>query len=147
MLKSESAAGRPYVTFTTDETLPESYIPNPPSTPTHIIGVRTQANKLGTYSFWAPESTTISGQSQLEYYDYGTTAGQLELDNRHRDPAAQVLYQQLLTDILPNELRAPLPGSLVAAQTLAEARYVAYVRLINAGGVSEPQLPLSIGDL
>ncbi|MEX3858865.1 sulfatase-like hydrolase/transferase [Paraburkholderia sp. BR10923] len=147
MLKSDSAAGRPYVTFTTDETLPESYIPNASSTPTHIIGVRTQVNKLGTYSFWAPESTTISGRSQLEYYDYATTAGQLELDNRYRDPAARVLYQQLLTDILPNELRAPLPGSLVAAQTLAEARYVSYVRLINSGGVSEPQLPLSIGDI
>jgi arylsulfatase A-like enzyme len=147
MLKSDAAAGRPYVTFTTDETLPDSYIPNASTTPTHIIGVRTQANKLGLYSFWAPESTTISGDSQLEYYDYATTAGQLELDNRNHDPEAQVLLQQLLTDILPNELRAPLPGSLVAAQTLAEARYTSYVRLINAGGVTEPQLPMSIGDI
>jgi uncharacterized sulfatase len=109
--------------------------------------VRTQANKLGVYSFWGDESTTISDRSRLECYDYATTAGQLELDNRYRDPQARALYRQLLTDILPNELRARLPGSLVAAQTLAEARYVGYVRLINAGGVSEPQLPLSIGDI
>jgi arylsulfatase A-like enzyme len=147
MLKSESAPGRPYVTFTTDETLPDSYVPNSSTTPLHIIGVRTQNNKLGVYSFWAPESTTITGKSELEYYDYATTAGQLELDNRKHDPAARALYRELMTTILPDELRAPLPGSLVATQTLAESRYVGYVRLINAGGITEPQLPFSIGDV
>jgi uncharacterized sulfatase len=147
MLKSASAAGRPYVTFTTDETLPESYVPNPSTTPLHIIGVRTRVNKLGVYSFWAPESTTITGQSDLEYYDYATMRGQLELDNLRHDPAAQVLHRELLTNILPNELRAPLPGSLVPAQTFAEARYLAYVRVLNSGGATERQLPFSIGDL
>lgn len=48
MLKSASAPGRPYVVFASDETVPE--VLNFNSSASHIIGVRTDAGKLGTYS-------------------------------------------------------------------------------------------------
>jgi uncharacterized sulfatase len=38
-----------------------------------------------------------------------------------------------------------LPGSLVAAQNLAQARYLEYVQLIDSGGNFE--LPFKIGDV
>jgi uncharacterized sulfatase len=143
MLKSASAPGRPYVVFASDETVPDSLNYN--GSATHIIGVRTAEGKLGTYSNWAPTTTTITGSSDLEYYDYATERGKLELDNRYRSPAAHALYQRLMSDILPNELRAPLPGNLVAEQNLAQARYIEYVQLINGEGSVE--LPFRIGDV
>jgi arylsulfatase A-like enzyme len=143
MLKSASAPGRSYVVFASDETVPESYNFN--QSASHIIGVRTDDGKLGTYSHWAPSTTTITGKSDLEYYDYATEQGQLELENRYRDPAARQLYRQLMSDILPNELQAPLPGNLAAAQNIAQARYLEYVQLINSGGNFE--LPFKIGDI
>ncbi|SAK90250.1 sulfatase [Caballeronia hypogeia] len=143
MLKSATAPGRPYVVFSSDETLPDALNFN--QSAYHIVGVRTDEGKLGTYSNWAPQTTTISGKSDLEYYDYSTERGRLELDNRYRSPAAQALYQRLMSEILPNELQAPLPGSLVAAQNTAQSRYIEYVNLINSGGDVEP--PFKIGDL
>ncbi|WOD13467.1 sulfatase-like hydrolase/transferase [Paraburkholderia kirstenboschensis] len=143
MLKSSSAPGRPYVVFSTDETVPESLNFN--NAASHIVAVRTDKDKLGAYSHWAPSTTTVTGSSDLEYYDYSTERGRLELDNRHGDPAAQALHDRLISDIVPNELQAPLPGSLVAAQNLAQARYLEYVQLINSGGDFE--LPFRIGDV
>jgi uncharacterized sulfatase len=143
MLKSASAPGRPYVVFASDEIVPEVYNFN--SSASHIIGVRTEAGKLGTYSYWAPSTTTISGSSVLEYYDYGTEQGRLELDNQSSSRAAHGLYQQLMKDILPNELQAPLPGKFVAAQDTAQSRYLEYISLINSGGNFE--LPFKIGDV
>lgn len=143
MLKSSSAPGRPYVVFSSDETMPDTYNFN--QSAYHIIGVRTQAGKLGTYSNWAPTTTTITGPSDLEYYDYATEQARLELDNRSNSPAAHALHEQLMSDILPNELQAPLPGNLVATQTRAQAAYIEYVQLLNSGGNIE--LPFRIGDI
>ncbi|SAL87082.1 arylsulfatase A like protein [Caballeronia arvi] len=143
MLKSSTAPGRPYVVFSSDETVPEALNFN--QSASHIIGVRTEQGKLGTYSHWAPQTTTITGKSDLEYYDYATERGQLELENRYRTPAARALHRQLIQDILPNELQAPLPGNLVAAQNTAQSRYLEYVQLINSGGNFE--LPFKIGDI
>ncbi|WP_250454683.1 sulfatase-like hydrolase/transferase [Caballeronia sp. ATUFL_M2_KS44] len=143
MLKSASAPGRPYVVFASDEIVPEVYNFN--SSASHIIGVRTDEGKLGTYSNWAPSTTTITGKSDLEYYDYSTERGRLELDNRSGSPAANDLYHRLMTDILPNELQAPLPGKYVSAQDTAQSRYIEYISLINSGGNFE--LPFKIGDV
>ena len=54
-----------------------------------------------------------------------------------------------MTDILPNELRAPLPSSYVPAQTLALTEYLAYVQLINVltSAQANAQLSLSVGDV
>jgi arylsulfatase A-like enzyme len=145
MLKSASAAGRPYVVFTTDETAPQLYNFN--NSPVHITGVRTPDGKLGVYANWQPGTTNIAFDKTLEteYYDYATPDGRAELDNTKNQAAARQLYQQLVNDILPNELRAPLPSIYAPAQGLAKIQYLAYVQLINT--LTNDQLPLSIGDV
>jgi len=71
-------------------------------------------------------------------------------ENRKNDAAAQVLLTALLTNVLPNELRAPLPDAFVPAQTHAKNEYLAYVALINAITTKEDTvavLPLTVGDV
>lgn len=147
MLKSKDAAGRPYVVFSTDETVPLLYNFN--SSPGHIIGVRTPTAKLGMYASWVQNTTNIAFDKKIEfeYYDYSTAEGRAETANTYdpNDPAIQALYDQLVSSILPNELRAPLPSIFAPAQALAKARYITYIDLINAATAGD--LPLSIGDV
>lgn len=144
MLRSRLAPGRPYVVQTSDEIVPLIYNFN--NSPGHIIGLRTTDAKLGVYSNWTQSTTDLAtdGTMEFEYYDYSSRGGRLELVNRKNDPAAAALYAALLADVLPNELRAPLPASLIGQQTVEKARYLSYVNLIN--GVSKPDLPFHIGD-
>ncbi|SAL00503.1 arylsulfatase A like protein [Caballeronia arationis] len=145
MLKSANAAGRPYVVYTSDEVVPRIYNFN--DSPGHIIGLRTSDAKLGVYSNWTQATTNIAmdGTMEFEFYDYSTPGGRLELANRKRDPKAAALYSALLGDVLPNELRAPLPASLLGQQTVVRDRYLLYVDLVN--GTSKSDLPFRIGDL
>ena len=56
----------------------------------------------------------------------------------------------VLSDVLPNELRAPLPARFVRAQTLAKTEYLAYVDLINKITTLEETvavLPITVGDI
>jgi uncharacterized sulfatase len=147
MLESASAAGRPYVVFTSDETVPGVYNFN--NSPGHIIGVRTPDAKLGVYANWVQGTTQIAnnGTVELEYYDYSTPGGLAETDNRTDLPGASSLYNALLQDILPNELRAPLPSTYVPAQTIAKNLYLAYVQLITFLTYAQLVLPLHIGDI
>jgi arylsulfatase A-like enzyme len=143
MLKSADASGRPYVVFTTDEVVPLLYNFN--SSPGHIIGVRTPDAKLGVYAHWLTGTTEIALDTiEIEYYDYATPGGRLETDNQKDLPGAAELLTRLLEDILPNELRAPLPDSLVPAQTIAKGLYLGYANLINT--LTASALPLMIGD-
>ena len=144
MLQSAGAPGRPYVVFTTDEPTPTVYNFN--NSPGHIIGLRTPEAKLGVYADWVTATTDIRPDSiQLEYYDYQTPGGRLEIDNRKNDPNAAYLLDTLLTDVLPNELRAPLPSSLIPEQEKAKARYLSYQDAIDQ--IDKSQLPFAIGDL
>jgi len=152
MLQSASAPGRPYVVFADDDPAPSIYNFNGSSN--HIIGLRTPNAKLGLYVDWLPGTTDIDPNTitlkNLEYYDYKTPGGLLETENRSNDPAAQVLLNALLTNVLPNELRAPLPPAFVPAQMQAKNEYLAYVALINAINTSEGTvavLPLRVGDV
>jgi hypothetical protein len=65
------------------------------------------------YANWVPGTTDIAFDStiEIEYYDYSTPGGRAETHNRKNDPRAAVLYRALLQDILPKDLRAPLPAS------------------------------------
>jgi arylsulfatase A-like enzyme len=149
MLQSASAPGRPYVVFATDEPVPQIYNFN--GSPHHIIGLRTPDAKLGVYADWVSGTTAINHRSiELEYYDYSTPGGLLETHNRKHDPARLRLLAALLTDVLPNKLRAPLPARFVPAQTLAKTEYLAYVDLINKITTLEETvavLPITVGDI
>ena len=136
MLQDPNAAGRPYILHTSDEPGNEEdpatpYTDDPPS---HIIGYRTAAAKLGLYSDWTPGTTTLVNEGQeSELYEYSTAAGQQEIDNLA--PGGSALYDQLyaalVEDAIPNELRQPVPAYLQATQQQA---YSAYLADFGGGG-------------
>ncbi|WP_431269635.1 sulfatase-like hydrolase/transferase [Dankookia sp. P2] len=122
MLKSAAAPGRPYVLLATDELLPARLNFN--DAPTHIVGIRTDEAKLGTYAKWAELSTEIlPGSMELEFYDYATAEGRAELASRPDDPRARALLR-LLERLIPQELRERLPGGLGPVQDLQRDLYL-----------------------
>ena len=130
MLKSANAPGRPYVLFATDEIIPNFFNFN--KAPTHVLGLRKEDSKLGVYDKWIPPSSHIIPKSiELEYYDYTTMRGQLELDNiaRH-DPRAYNESQTLLNEIVPQELQELLPPPLRAQQAASKLAHLLYRELI-----------------
>ena len=138
MLRSASAPGRPYVLLATDELVP-GYFFFDGQPPLHVAAVRTQDAKLGTYSTWNPFTGQIEpGSTQLEFYDYGTPEGMLELANTPNDPRALPFSDALLNHLIPYELRATLPGRYGAAQTVSKAAYLLFQQLIlnTSGGGS-----------
>ncbi len=130
-LKSASAPGRPYVLYATDEIAPKFFNFN--NCPTHVLGMRTPDSKLGVYADWFPATGTINRQtSQLEFYDYSTSNGQLELDNTvSSDPRAAKMYRYLLNNLIPHELQASLPPPLLREQEKAKLAHLAYRALID----------------
>jgi arylsulfatase A-like enzyme len=136
MLKSQFAPGRSHLLFSTDEIAPGFYNFN--NSPTNILALRTDDTKVGVYSEWLPASTTIDPSTvQLEFYDYATEAGQLELISHPNDPRAEQGYDALVNNYIPNELAAPLPGnplnptSLRFQQLKSEAAHLIYRDLIK----------------
>jgi uncharacterized sulfatase len=136
MLKSRWAPGRDYILFATDEISPGYFNFN--NAPTNILGLETGSGKVGVYSDWKPLSTQIDPSTvQLEYYDYSTKAGQLELDSRPQDYRAEQGYDQIVQNYIPNELAQPLPGSpldpnsLRAQQIKSEIAHVLFRDLIK----------------
>ncbi|HEX4164894.1 MAG TPA: sulfatase-like hydrolase/transferase [Bryobacteraceae bacterium] len=118
MLKSSSAPGRPYVLFATDEIVFE-YL-NFNKAPFHVVGMRLEDSKLGTYAHWLPLTSQMVGNVQKEFYDYSTKRGQLELDNDPNDPRVLALYENLIHNLIPNELQERLPGSLGVQQAVSK---------------------------
>jgi arylsulfatase A-like enzyme len=132
MLQSSNAPGRDYVLFATDDTGIPYYNFN--QSPMHIVGVRTSTLKFGIYANWDGMTTQIADDSTLEteFYDYSTPGGRAELHNRKNDPRIPALKLELLGNLIPNVLRAPLPGALGVAQTASKAAYLAYLKLIQS---------------
>jgi len=130
MLKSNAAPGREYVLFATDEIVPNYFNFN--RAPTHVLGWRHEATKLGVYEKWLPPtSKIIPGSIELEFYDYSTTGGQLEIDDiASHDPRAYKMSQTLLHDIVPNELQAILPAPLTGVQSLSKKAHLLYREFI-----------------
>lgn len=93
----------------------------------HVACYRTAAGKLATYNFWAENTVDIAAEGEeVECYDYTTENGRQELDNI-TDSANSLyaqLYAALMGDTYGNELRAPLPISLEAAQNEARTQYL-----------------------
>jgi hypothetical protein len=130
MLKSKDSPGRPYVLLATDEIVPNVYNFN--SAPTHVLGFRTDEYKFGISAPWLPAtSDIIVNQGQLEFYDYSTTSGQMELDNKLTDPRVQPTLTSLVNNIIPNELKQPLPPSLRAQQLGSKAAHLIYRAIIE----------------
>jgi hypothetical protein len=118
MLQSASAPGRPYVLLASDELMHSKLIYN--DAPLHIAGVRTPSAKLATYSKWTPATGEIGPETtELEFYDYNTPNGTQELTSTPNDPRARELQDLLLGQLIPDELRARLPGGLARAQAVA----------------------------
>lgn len=126
MLKSsDPSLGRPYVVLTTDELAPGFLNFN--HAPLHIVGVRTPDYKFGVYSEWkpGPAAEIDVATAEFEYYDYSKPEGRLELLNETGRKA--VIRQQLdnlIDNVIPNELRAPLPSSLQTPQALSRQGYL-----------------------
>lgn len=145
ILRDPVAAGRPYILHTTDEAAIEEAPATPyaADAPAHVIGYRTAAGKLGTYSNWTDGTIAIEAEGQeSECYDYSSTEGRQELANVAG--ANNLLYRQLYTeltnDAIPNELRKPLPDYLQAAQ---QAALLAYLNDLKAAQPPQVFLPFT----
>ncbi len=122
VLASADAPGRTYALHTTDE---DGYEYGPvlfpflEDAPFHVIGLVTDDAKLGVYTHWADDSDEIQTDGQeVEFYDYTTEEGRLEMANTAGSENARFkeLYQELMTNAVANELRAPLPDDLEVAR-------------------------------
>jgi hypothetical protein len=75
------------------------------------------------YANWTPtgdiDPATPPG---IEFYDYATADGRAGTNNTPDDPRVPALLDQLLSDLLPSELRAPLPGTFGDLQNAARGR-------------------------
>jgi arylsulfatase A-like enzyme len=131
LLRSARAPGRPYVLFATDETIPSYY--NYLEAPMHVTGVRTEDAKLCIYANWRKGTTDIvvDDTLEVEYYDYSTEGGRAEVDSTPDDPRAKGLLKRLLKDLIPDQLRAPLPPRLRGPQALTHEHLVAYLDLLD----------------
>ncbi|HEY4046316.1 MAG TPA: sulfatase-like hydrolase/transferase [Acidobacteriaceae bacterium] len=130
MLKSKDAPGRPYVLLATDEIAPNVYNFN--SAPTHVLGFRTDEYKFGISAPWFPTTSDIvMDRGELEFYDYSTTGGQMELINTLDDPRAQQTLAALLNNIIPNELQQPLPPRLRLQQLGSKAAHLIYRAILE----------------
>lgn len=132
LLQSNSASGRDHLVMATDEVVPAYFNFN--NAPRYILSLRTEAAKLGVYADWIKGTATIDPSTiELEFYDYSTEGGQLELDNlRGDDPRAQTMLNQLITQYLPQQMEAPLPGVYGVTSALAREQFLLYVAALDA---------------
>lgn len=96
------------------------------------MAYRSKTEKLVTYADWVTPTANIDPQSlQLEFYNYATAGGRAETANTPGDPQVPALRDQLLNTLLPNEIRAPLPGNYGLLQNAAEVRYLAFAAIVG----------------
>uniref|UniRef100_B1XUF3 Putative arylsulfatase n=1 Tax=Polynucleobacter necessarius subsp. necessarius (strain STIR1) TaxID=452638 RepID=B1XUF3_POLNS len=138
LLKSAAASGREYALFSTDETIDlwQDFATTPNGvknqTPPHVLALITQNRKLSVYSNWTPGTVDIAndGRQDGELYNISTPTGRYKLDNLYRSSAnaseVAAMKNLLLNDLVPNEMRAPLPESLRTAQNAAKQQIIDY---------------------
>jgi hypothetical protein len=148
-----SAPGRPWIVHATDEDVTEfATEPYAAEAPRHVVALRSARGKLAVYSNWAPETTRLEPAGQeLELYDYSQPAGRAEVVNSAgtQTELEEELWNVLETEVLPDELRAPLPSTLRAPQRRGIANYegveefenlkVYATRQLRNPGAAEPQ--------
>ncbi|HTX46688.1 MAG TPA: sulfatase-like hydrolase/transferase [Solirubrobacteraceae bacterium] len=127
--RNKRTAGRPWIAHATDETTVEelSYSYSwANECPHHVTAIRTSSAKYANYAYWNSGTLNVEpGDQDLELYDYGTTAGRLELDNiAGAAPALLGKMQELLEEkVIPDEIRKPLPKALHEAQEQGFANF------------------------
>ena len=133
LLSDASAPGREYALHATDEDGFEfgpRLFPFLQDAPFHVLGLVTGDAKIGVYTDWADDSDEILSDGQeFEFYDYTTEEGRLEMANTAgvQNMAFRDLYDELMSNAIPNELRAPLSGELEAARQETIAATVARI--------------------
>ena len=131
VLGNPAAPGRANVVHATDEVVPTTL--NYLHAPEHVVGLRNAGGKLGLYRFWKPGTVDAVAEGQeVEYYDYATEGGRLETE---MSTPPMALLQKLVNEIIPNELRAPLPEAYQDAQQSAAQAFVKYVDAANAASI------------
>jgi len=131
VLRDPAAPGRVHVVHATDEVIPITL--NYLRAPEHVVGLRTAEGKLGLYQFWkAGTVEAVPDGQEVEYYDYASERGRLETE---MSPAPPALVERLVTDIIPNELRAPLPEAYQDAQQSAAQAFIKYVDAANVSSI------------
>lgn len=136
ILKDPNAAGRDYVVFTSNEYVPTAV--NYLHAPQNVIGIRTNKGKLGTYSFWKPGTSDPERNDtlQIEYYDYATEGGRLELTSTPDSQDAKDMLNFLFDDVIPNELKAPLPAAYQDAQAKALEALLKYEKIADRQSIA-----------
>jgi arylsulfatase A-like enzyme len=125
------AGGRPWIAHVTDETTVEelSYTYSfANEAPHHVAAVRTPTAKYAVYSAWKDGTIEVDPSDQdFELYDYSTVGGRRELSNLAGTGSKlePELAQLLESQVIPHEVRAPLPSRLQAAQQEGLADYYA----------------------
>jgi arylsulfatase A-like enzyme len=133
VLGDAAAPGRDYALHATEEDGFEygpRLFPFLQDAPFHVLGLITDDSKVGVYTDWAENSDEILPDGQeVEFYDFTTEEGRLELANTAGPGNARFtgLYQELMANAVPNELRAPLPPELEAAREATMAATVARI--------------------
>jgi len=134
ILKSSSVAGLDYALFATDEVIDDKFdFATAPDqdrqrTPVHIVGVITAQYKLGVYSKWPAGSVEASPVGrEYEYYDYSSDPERLEINNTYSSSlTAEAIKDNLLSNLVPNILKKPLPDTYRLAQEKAKAGMIAF---------------------
>jgi hypothetical protein len=121
--------------FFADESDPAETLA-PADAPFHVIGIRTPAAKFATYNYWKVGSIDLNdaGGQELELYNYLRPAGRLELDNSaSTEPwLVRELQEFIRHEVLPRELRRPLPDAYRVIHEAAVAAYVDGVQIPNS---------------
>jgi arylsulfatase A-like enzyme len=130
-----AAPGRDWIVHATDEDVTEfASEPYAAQAPRHVVAVRSPRGKLAVYSNWRPETVELEPAGQeFELYDYSEPSGRAELVNSAgaQDSLEAELWSVLESQVLPDELRAPLPSYLHAAQRRGIANYEGVEQLEN----------------
>jgi uncharacterized sulfatase len=139
ILRDAGAAGRPYAVYSSDE----HFIPaavNYLQAPEHVVGLAFPEGKLAVYAHWFPE-TEHPLFKITEYYDYATEDGRLELASTAGSEIAKAAVELLNKEVIPNELRAPLPLCYLIPQKKALLKYWEWVLLLDTAS----ELVLKVG--
>ncbi len=120
------APGRPWIAHVTDENaLALAPVDAGQDPPRHVAAIRTPTAKFATYSYWTTGTIDVeAGGQETELYNYSTPGGVYEIDNTSGESDLQSGLSELLASAMADEVRAPLPAALVAAQQAGIAQYL-----------------------